>query len=145
MGPFSQQETFIHGICVNGKVHRKFTLEEEVMRHTFLVSNDRTLDLDRLTGDEKKRIPPDEAYFQACIMAARLKVEGIDKVTPEQVESLSKSDGHQLMYLSSIIENRRELFRKEIEAAAAGHPDPEKTGLHDGGGPGHEPGADKEL
>lgn len=124
-----EKGTFLHGIEHDGKLFREFTLEEEVMRHTFAVSNDPDLDLERLAGDEKKKVPPDAAYYSACIMASRLKVEGLDKVTPEQVENLSKHDGQLLLILSAQIEQRRDHFRAEIEAAAQGHPGAEEAGI----------------
>ena len=143
MDLITEKGTFTHGIIFNGIILREFTLKEEVMRHTFLVSNDRTLDIARLSGDDKATPPiaPDEAYFQACIMAARLKVEGIAKVSPEQVENLSKADGMQLMFKSAAIEQRRDLFRTEIAAAAPGHTGTEEAGLPDGGSTGNEPGS----
>jgi hypothetical protein len=142
---FTEKGAFTHGIIVDNKIYREFILEEEVMRHTFLVSNDYSLDIVRLAGDEKKKIEPDAGYYSACLMAARLKVSGLDKVTPEQVESLFKTDGQTLLITSANIEQRRELFRSQAEADAQGHPGTEKTGLPDGGSPGHEPGDDQKL
>jgi hypothetical protein len=144
----TEQGTFIHGIVIDGKAFRIFTLEEEVMRHTFLVSNDFTLDRDRLAGDEKKKIAPDAAYFSACLLAARLNVTGVDTVTPEMVEDLPKDDAQLLLFLSAQIEVRRELFRKKTETAEDGHPGTHETGLPGGGstvkkqrgGKGHLPG-----
>ncbi|MDA8413028.1 MAG: hypothetical protein M0023_04480 [Desulfobacteraceae bacterium] len=141
---FTEKGTFTHGIIVDNKIHREFVLEEEVMRHTFLVSNDPTLDFVRLAGNDKAKppVPADEAYYSACLMAARLKVEGLDKVTPEQVEQLSKEDARRLLTLSAIIEQRRDHFRAEIATHAQGHPGTEKAGVHHKGSGKHEPGND---
>ncbi|MDA8428482.1 MAG: hypothetical protein M0T70_04430 [Geobacteraceae bacterium] len=141
---FTEKGSFTHGIIVGKKAYREFILEEEIMRHTFLISNNPALDFARLAGNEKAEppVPPDEAYYSACLMAARLTVEGLDKVSPEQVEQLSKADARQLLTLSASMDQRRDHFRAEIEAHAPGHPGPEKAGIHHGGSGEHEPGDD---
>jgi hypothetical protein len=141
----TESGTFIHGIEHEGKFYREFVLEEEVMRHTFMVSNDNSLNLERLAGDEKKKIAPDAGYFSACIMAARLKVEGLDRVSPEQLEELSKADGMLLLVMSAQLEQRRTLFRAKAETPEKGHPSSKKTGLLNGGSPGDEQRSDQRV
>jgi hypothetical protein len=138
--------TFTHGIfCQSdkseksdpsdqpqGKYYKTFALEEETMRHTLMVANDTTIDYGRAASDD--------AYYHACLLAARLKVEGVEKVTGEMVEALSRVDGRQLIQLSNKLEERRELFRKETEAPPQGRAGAVEAGLPGGGSPGDEPG-----
>jgi len=141
---FTEQGELPCGILVDGRYFTRFTLEEEVMRHSLLVSNDTTLDWGRLAGDERKKppVPPDDAYFSAAIMAARLTVEGIDKVTPEMVEALPKADGRMLLQCSAQLEQRRELFREEAAAAEERRAGAPEAGVPGSGSPGDEPGKD---
>lgn len=113
------------------RIVRDFTLEEETFGNTFQVMNDETLDVKRLANDP--------AYYSAALMATRVHFSEV-AVTPEIILDLHPEDGRYLLARTADLEQRRELFRSQIETAQEGHPGPEKTGIHDGGSPGHEPG-----
>jgi hypothetical protein len=136
---------FAHGVLHQGRYYKSFVLEEDTMRHALLVSNDHTLDFRRLAGDEAKGIPSDDAYYSACILAKRLKVDGVANTTPEQVLNLSRQDGQLLLGLSARLEQRRELFRSEAAAAAQGPAGDAEARLRPGGDSLDEPGADPQL
>src|SRR5689334_5945490 len=86
------------------KIVRDFVLQEEVMMHTFQVMNDENVD--------RKRAAEDQAYFQAAIMAARVKIEGVE-VTPELIMDLGAEDGNYLLIESAKIDKWRDEFRSE--------------------------------
>jgi hypothetical protein len=133
----TESGVFSHGIVSKGKWFTDFILEEDTFGHTLAVSNDPDQDWARLAGDEKKGIAPDEAYYSAAVLAKRLKVEGLGKVTPEQVLALPRADGQLLLSLSATLEKRRDLFRKETAPHEEGHPGDAQDGLP---GPGADSG-----
>jgi hypothetical protein len=137
-----ERDTFTHGLLSEGKYFKDFTLEEEVMKHTLDVANDLELDIPRLIGNVEENIPEDETYYSACLLAKRLTVEGVEKVTPEMVLGLSRTDGRLLLRLSSRLDKRRELFRDEAAANQKGHPGAPEAGLQGGGNHKNEPGGD---
>ena len=136
---FKELGEFVHGVLHQGRYHKTFVLEEEVMEHTLRVSNDGEVDFLRLYGDDAKKILGDDSYYSAFLLAKRLTVEGVEKVTPEMVLRLSRKDGQKLLFLSSRLEQRRELFREEAAAPKKGHPGPAKDRLSGGGDPSDEP------
>ncbi len=116
--------TFTHGIVVDGQVCREFVLAEEVFGHTIEVMNDTSLDREAL------KTP---AYYASALLAKRLTVAGIAAVTPEMVIGLSRDDGMQLLVLSAELDDRRQLFRSQTEAAAQGCAGNAEDGFPGGG------------
>jgi hypothetical protein len=104
----TESGTFPEGIIVDGKVCREFTLDEELFRHTLELSNDPAIDPAQFN---------DPAYYSACLLAKRLTVPGIDRVTPELVQNLSGADGAALVTVATKLEIRRKAFRDAAEAA----------------------------
>ncbi|NVO00761.1 MAG: hypothetical protein HXX17_15705 [Geobacteraceae bacterium] len=128
---------FPKGIIIQDKdganrIFRNFILEEEVGKHTFDVMNDDTLDRERLANDP--------GYYSAALLASRIKLQGIENVTPEIVQDLHPLDLKYLLGEAADLDQRRDLFRSEIEAAQKGYLDTEETGILDNGSHGDEPG-----
>lgn len=92
------------GIEVDGKLYREYLLEEQRFKHTLRVYTDPEIASDALK---------EPAYAEAAIMAKRLVVEGIDKVTPEMVLDLFPEDGDELGAAIADIRKRRNEFRSE--------------------------------
>ncbi|GFO67879.1 hypothetical protein GMLC_14580 [Geomonas limicola] len=104
-----QAGKFPEGIIVDGVCHCDFTLVEKTFRTTLEVSNDPTID---------RKLMDDNAYYDACLYAKRLKVKGLDKLTPEQVLDLSGPDSDELILAEVTLEKRRQAFRDAAQAAS---------------------------
>jgi len=102
--------TFPEGIITeDGRICREFTLQEQTFRTRLEIAFDPDIDAELLT---------DPVYDAACLMAKRLQVEGIDKVTPEQVLDLSAEDSSELISKTMFLETQRSNFRGAAQAAA---------------------------
>ena len=115
-----QTGTFIDGI-INGQgaACREFILHERTFRHALEVGNDRTIQQDLLS---------DPVYYDAVIISKRLKVAGIDRMTPEQVLDLCAEDGDCLIDAILQLDQRRAEFRSQQQAAAQAAAGPAEAG-----------------
>jgi len=101
--------TFPEGIITeDGRICRDFILQEQTFRTRLEIAFDPDIDADLLT---------DPVYDAACLMAKRLQVEGLDKVTPEQVLDLSAQDSDELIGKTMSLETQRSNFRGAAQAA----------------------------
>ena len=102
--------TFTEGIITeDGRILRDFTLVEQTFRTTLEIAHDQDIDKDLIN---------DEVYYSACLVAKRLSVDGLDKVTPEQVLDLSALDSAELTGQIYSLERQRSNFRSAAQAAA---------------------------
>lgn len=102
--------TFPEGIITaDGRILRDFTLQEQTFRTRLEIAFDPAIDADLLA---------DPVYDAACLMAKRLQVDGIDKVTPEQVLDLGVQDSSELINKVTLLETQRANFRSAAQAAA---------------------------
>jgi hypothetical protein len=99
------------GIEVDGKMCREYTLVEERFRHKLEVYTD---------ADCGEQALKDPTYHTAAVLAKRLKIEGIEKVTPDMVLDLFPEDGSEIGNAASGIAARRSDFRSS--AAGEGPP-----------------------
>jgi hypothetical protein len=104
-----QTGTFPNGI-VNDKdaACREFILQERTFRNTLELANDPAI---------KKELLAVPAYYDAAIISKRLKVAGIDNLTPEMVLDLDGADGDTLAGAMMDLDQRRTEFRSEQQAA----------------------------
>lgn len=107
--------TFIDGfVNKDGETCRAFTLEERTFRHTLELANDRSVD---------KALLAEGAYYDAAVISRRLKVAGIEQLTPEMVLELQGDDADVLTNAIMVLEKRRDEFRRaqqaQSEAAAS--------------------------
>ena len=101
--------TFPNGIInAAGELCRDFTLCERTFRNTLELANDSTVD---------KELLVEPAYYDASILSKRLKVVGIDKLTPEMVLDLEGDDGDTLANAIMSLDQRRTEFRRTQQAA----------------------------
>lgn len=112
--------TFPEGIIYQGAICRNFTLEELRFEHILQIAHDPATDVDRLSED---------VYYDAAKYAKRLKVEGIDQVTPEMVLDLSGPNSTELIIQTATLEKRRQDFRDAAQAAAEEGAGAPQTGL----------------
>lgn len=112
-------KTFPEGLLHEGKLYKEFTLVTEAFQHTLDLLNNPAVQTDRLA---------DESYYQACMLAVRLAVPGVETITPEMIRQLSGPDGRTLLSVSNELENRRRDFRSSIETAAQDAGSPAETG-----------------
>jgi len=104
-----QTGTFPNGITdEEGAICRDFTLTERTFRHTLEVANDPAI---------KKELLSDASYYDAAIISKRLKIAGIDNLTPEMVLDLEGNDGDTLAQAMIDLDQRRAEFRKQQQAA----------------------------
>lgn len=112
--------TFPNGIINGqGEACKEFTLNERAFRHTLELANDSTINKD-LLGEP--------AYYDASIICKRLKVEGIDHLTPEMVLDLEGDDGDVLANAIMSLDQRRTEFRRTQQAAPKAAPSPAEAG-----------------
>ncbi len=101
--------TFLNGIINDkGIACREYILHERTFRNTLELANDPVID---------KKLLSDTAYYDAAIISKRLKVAGINNVTPEMVLDLDGADGDTLGYAMFDLDQRREEFRSGQQAA----------------------------
>jgi hypothetical protein len=110
---------FPEGIIADGQCYREFTLTEHQFRHTMALAGDPDTDLTQLENP---------VYYQAAVLAQRLEVPGMDKVTPDMVLNLSGADGQELVRVATALEQKRKAFRDAAQAATAGHGSPAQNG-----------------
>ncbi len=101
-----EKGTFPEGIIAAGMVFQEFSLDEQRFRHTLEVMNDPA-------AGEKVENP---VWFSAALLARRLTVVGLDRVTPEMVLDLSGPDGDELTRATLQLEQRRREFRNSAQA-----------------------------
>lgn len=98
----TESGTFPEGIIVDGKVCREFVLHERTFRCTLELANDPAI---------KRELLSTPAYYDAAIISKRLKVAGIDNLTPEMVLDLDGDDGDTLAQAMMALDQRRAEFR----------------------------------
>ena len=105
-----QTGTFTIGIT-NGKgeLCREYILHERTFRNTLELGSDPDIKIEQIS---------DPVYYDAAIYSKRLKVAGIDKLTPEMVLDLEGADGDELSIACVKLDQRRAEFRKEQQTAA---------------------------
>ncbi|MDA8428940.1 MAG: hypothetical protein M0T70_06755 [Geobacteraceae bacterium] len=104
-----QTSTFPNGILNDkGEACRDFILHERTFRHTLELANDPAI---------KKELLAAPAYYDAAIISKRLKVAGIDSLTPEMVLDLEGDDGDTLAQAMMDLDQRRAEFRSTQQAA----------------------------
>jgi len=104
-----QTGTFPNGIInKEGKICQDFTLVERTFRHILEVANDPSI---------KKEMFSDPSYYDAAIISKRLKIAGIDNLTPEMVLDLEGDDGDILAQAMMVLDQRRAEFRKQQQTA----------------------------
>jgi len=102
--------TFPNGITNDqGALCRDFILHERTFRHALEVGNDKTI---------KQELLSSPVYYDALIISRRLKISGIEQLTPEQVLDLEGEDADTLVSAMMDLDQRRSDFRKEQQAAA---------------------------
>ena len=128
--------TFIHGIhipahTVPGKKRSDkpvdvpaqtfygFIIAEEKFRHSLEVANDPAT---------ASLAAADPVYYQAALLACRLSVEGIARVTADMVLDLTGKDGDLLMAAVGRLEERVSSFRGAAQAAPQKAGSPAKDG-----------------
>lgn len=97
-----QTGTFPRGIEIGGQFHREFALAPRLFRHTMELAYDPAVD---------KTLLADPVYYDAAIIARRLTVPGVAKVTPEMVLNLDGDDGDELATAIMSLDKRRAEFR----------------------------------
>lgn len=99
-----QTGTFPEGILNNkSEACRDFILHERTFRHTLELANDPAI---------KKELLADSTYYDAAILSKRLKVAGLDNLTPEMVLDLAGDDGDTLAQAMMDLDQRRSEFRR---------------------------------
>jgi len=101
--------SFPEGIITEDGIFQGFVLMEQTFRTTLEIAHDPDID---------KELINDEVYYSACLMSKRLQVEGLDRVTPEQVLDLSALDTAELINKTNALETQRANFRDAAKAAA---------------------------
>jgi hypothetical protein len=105
-----QSDTFLYGITTaDGKVCREFVLAERTFRHSLEVVNDPSIAKHRLS---------DPTFYDAAILTKRLRVDGVEKLTPEQILDLDGEDGDILAQAMVGLDERRSEFRRAQQTAA---------------------------
>ena len=100
--------TFPNGVLNDqGSICREFILEERTFRHALEVGSD---------GSIKKELLSSPVYYDALVLSKRLKIAGIDRLTPEQVLELDAEDGDTLVSAMLELDQRRADFRREQQA-----------------------------
>ncbi len=107
------------GIVVDGRVCRDFVIDEQRFRHTLEIMNDPA------SGEKVE----DPVWFSAALLARRLSVVGVDRVTPEMVLDLSGPDGDELTRATLQLEQRRREFRSSAQAGAETSDSPSEDGV----------------
>lgn len=131
----TEKGTFTEGVIVADRIYTGFELEEEILQHTYDVMNDRDIDNDRLAKDS--------AYFNAALLAKRVRIEGLDRrLTPEEMLDISGDDGRAIQMVSATLEQRRLLFRKSLAAGKKGPAGHDEAGLSTKRAKKHEQGRD---
>lgn len=125
--------TFPVGIEVEGEFFREFLLREERFKHKLAVFTDHSIARAALV---------DPAYMAAAVLAKRLTVAGIERVTPEMVLDLFPEDGNELGMAGASIVQRRNEFRSSAGGKGEqGDGDrPGEDRVRPGQHPGDEPG-----
>lgn len=101
--------TFPNGVINGqGEVCHEFVLNERTFRHSLELANDRNID---------KELLVDPVYYDAAIIAKRLSVPGLDRLTPEMVLDLEGEDGDALAQAIMTLDQRRSEFRSAAPAA----------------------------
>lgn len=101
--------TFTFGITNDkGEACRDFILHERAFRHTLELANDPAI---------KKELLVSPTYYDAAIISKRLKVAGIDSLTPEMVLDLDGDDGDTLAQAIMDLDQRRSEFRSSQQGA----------------------------
>lgn len=105
-----QTGTFPCGI-VNGEGNacREYILHERTFRNMLELGHDNSI---------KKELLSDPTYYDAAIISKRLKVAGIEHLTPEMVLDLSGDDGDELANAMMALDQRRAEFRNSQQTAA---------------------------
>jgi len=112
--------TFPDGITnTKGEICRDFILQERTFRHTLELANDPAINKD-LLGDY--------VYYDACIISKRLKVTGIEYLSPEMVLDLGGGDGDTLANAIMDLDKRRSDFRSAQQAAQKAPDSPPEAG-----------------
>jgi len=115
-----QTGTFPNGIINDkGEACRDFILHERAFRHTLELANDQAI---------KKELLASPTYYDAAIISKRLKVAGIDNMTPEMVLDLEGDDGDTLAQAMMDLDQRRADFRSSQQAAQKATDCPAQTG-----------------
>jgi hypothetical protein len=94
----------------------EYVLVERTFRHSLELANDPAID---------SKLISDPVYYDAAMYSKRLKVAGIDRLTPDMVLDLAGDDADELASASVQLDKRRAEFRKSKQAAsqaAAGTP-----------------------
>ena len=100
--------TFPNGILnEQGTLCREYILQERTFRTMLDVGNDTTLDVKQIN---------DASYYDAAIISKRLKVAGIDSLTPDMVLDLEGADADELARAMIDLDKRRGEFRKSHQA-----------------------------
>jgi len=104
-----QTGSFPNGIInEKGAICRDFTLVERTFRQILEVAHDKAINKDLLS---------DPSYYDAAIISKRLKIDGIDSLTPDMVLDLDGADGDTLANAIMELDQRRAEFRKQQQAA----------------------------
>lgn len=115
-----QTGTFPNGIPNDkGELCRDFILHERTFRNTLELGNDPHIKREQLS---------DPVYYDAAIYSKRLKVAGIDKLTPEMVLDLEGVDGDELAGACVDLDHRRAEFRSQQQAAPKAAAGSDQTG-----------------
>lgn len=115
-----QTGIFPHGILnEKGEPCRDYILHERTFRHTLELANDPGINKDLINNS---------TYYDAAIYAKRLKVAGIDNLTPDMVLDLDAEDGDELAEAVTQLEQRREEFRNSQQTPPKAADSPPETG-----------------
>lgn len=106
-------------ITAEGDICKDFTLQERTFRNTLELANDPAINKD-LLGDY--------VYYDACIISKRLKVTGIEYLSPEMVLDLDGADGDTLANAIMDLDKRRSDFRSAQQAAQKAPDSPPEAG-----------------
>lgn len=105
-----QTGTLPNGIINDkGEACGEYILHERTFRNMLEVGNDK---------DIEKELLDDLTYYDAAIISKRLKVAGIDRLTPEMVLDLEGEDGDALANAMMSLDKRRTEFRSTQQTAA---------------------------
>jgi len=112
--------TFPNGVTTaEGDICKDFILQERTFRNTLELANDSAINKDLLK---------DPAYYDACIISKRLKVSGIEYLSPEVVLDLDGADGDTLADAIMDLDKRRSDFRSAQQAAQKAPDSPPEAG-----------------
>lgn len=112
--------TFPNGINnAQGEACKEFVLNERTFRHSLELANDRNIE---------KELLVDPVYYDAAIIAKRLSVSGLDRLTPEMVLDLAGEDGDALAQAIMTLDQRRVEFRSAAPPVSKAADSPGQTG-----------------